>query len=424
MMTFIIIVLTVLTGGVLLEARKNKRMKEKYARAARKFKLKLNGDDPISNPELTGQVGDFFVQVQYSCLAGMQASYDCYQVTFPVSLDFTFSLTVKEWLNRYLSAGGEDAFSSGDTEFDRIVHCITGSKEKLLARLNFRCRKALIQFALLAEKGEFSVSERNIRVTLADYSLETALHDLISLGRELTRPGSLFDLLYDNFCRDSFPGVRLNNLKALLYHFPHLKGDSAFMDRVFLDRNPVICFTAFKANPSRAYLRHLYQFWPGSNPVLKKEILLFLGKDGKEFYANFLAYQFRYEVPRLREELLDTIGKIASPGMSDFLVKQLEDPDFKIVLAAIRALGYCGSSSAVTALKELSHPALKVMVRRTLEQIHSRIKDKSEGWLSLSETGEEGSLGFPGGSAAGELSLDPGEKEVSLEGRNSRAGRG
>lgn len=123
----------------------------------------------------------------------------------------------------------------------------------------------------------------------------------------------------------------------------------------------------FDSHVIREYIRRSYE----SDDLNQKSSAIFaMGRTGETRWLSYLFKELRGLSPVLRFEAANACGELGDESAVPHLIPLLDDDDLQVQLAAIRALGEIGGSTAMRALQNCIHsdePAIRDAAREAID---------------------------------------------------------
>ena len=290
---------------------------------------------------------------------------------------------------------GEESF---DSEF-----FIEGPARLVSALLDVKMRRLLIDPIF---QSRLEISSGEVRATLEDASVPTALRVLLDIGRRLAEPLDIPQRLADNARQDPAAGVRLHNLLVLVRELPHHPLTAEALRRACSDSSPKVRLRAAREVGDKGILQELIDALEDDDVSAEAVSTL-----GPELSVERLAVILEIAVGRNRLQTaraaVEALGATGSPAAEPALIQTLQRDDADLRVAVAGALGRVGTAAAVLPLREISDRLLPGetgrAARQAIAEIQARLQGASPGQLSLAGT-EAGQLSLAD-DPAGRLSL-------------------
>jgi len=324
----------------------------------------------------------------------------------------------------------------GDPPFDSTF-AVEGPKGTVLALFDAETRRRLRR---VDAEARLELHAGELRAEMRDEEkVSIVLPALLDLGQLFSQPIDIPRRLAENARHDPEPGVRIQNLLALIRDHPEDPGTLEALRASCLDVSYEVRLRAARelGDEGRDVLLKLAE---GPAPdAVSAEALSALGPDLPFEQARFILDRAlrvgRIQTARLCLEVLgrhgavavdllvevlewakgelavaaaQALGETGSPAAEPPLILALRREDKDLRVATANALGRVGSVEAVLPLKEAAesswlHLSLRQAARQSIAEIQSRVQGASPGQLSLAQA-EAGQLSLSTESA-GQLSL-------------------
>jgi hypothetical protein len=370
----------------------------------------------------------------YGIIDGLRVSIEMYTdkdkvrniiivIHFYLHIMGDFEIQLKTTMRKIAVAVVSGGVETGDGAFDDAM-LVSASDHSIISALMSRtARKNILELA--GENTDLQVTKSGIRIYLPFAEIQQTkklvrcLGASLSLGKELTRDEDIRRRLMENIGGDDAPGIRLRNIHALMARFPVNDEIRGLLRKNLKDHEVAIQVeSAFHLGDEGA--KHLMGLLDG-RIALGNDLVILIVKMLKE-------RSYRGAVPALKGLLagtknrdlvmgiLEAFEAIGDERVSDLLTQRLKDEDSDIRMLAIRALGTCGTVSAVEPLDKLAgdsiNPFVRSAVHASIEQIQARLGRVERGWLSVAELSDkEGGLSIADKAEAGSLSMEPEKKD-------------
>lgn len=281
----------------------------------------------------------------------------------------------------------------------------------------------------------FEIDRGRIRFRAANLAanhpyLEQVIGRMKELVRALSiRPEEVLPRLIHIAQTDRSPHLRAHALRTLAASFPREKTAEVFQ-QARLDPSPVVRLEVIAALPSKIEeLAAIFTDHQTTETTLKDALrianhrfarpeleacVIALFRAHKhasarprafliEALGRFKAVAVAAEIaalledpdPRVREACVRALGRMALPEHEDAVIARLGDEDSAVFVAAIKALAFCGTTSAIAPLRATY--GSKALIDQSIARIVQRNGAPAAGTLSLV------------GGSGGDLSLAPGE---------------
>lgn len=239
------------------------------------------------------------------------------------------------------------------------------------------------------------VLPRLIRIAREDRSPHVRAHALRVMASSFAREKTA--QIFEHAKRDPSPVVRLEVIAAQPSTIDDLAGvfnDPQSTDATLKDALRI----AVRKFPRKALEACLIQLFTDHKNTRARPRAFFieaLGRFKTQTVAGDLALLLGDPDPRVREACVRALGRIGLPEHEALLIERLADEDEGVFVAAIKALAFCGTVTAIGPLRATY--GSKVLIDQSIARIIQRNGAVSAGTLSLV------------GGSGGELAFAPGE---------------
>lgn len=337
----------------------------------------------------------------------------------------------------------------GDEPFDSRFF-VEGPPRLVLALFDAEMRRLMIDAEEASLHGELEIVDGEIRAETWDSQLPELLPILLEIGRRLAQPADFARRIAGNATLDPAAGVRLQNLRFLVRHFPVKPGMVETLRAACSDADPEIRLWAAKelgaegrdvllalaegtvddalSAQAVSFLRPRLPFERAAAILTQslrrrrlqtaRSCLEALSGEGAAEAVEILVKVVAREQGELAVAAARALGETGSPEAEAPLLRALEREIPDLQAAAASALGRVGSAASVLALKETAErffrdPEIRRATRQAIAQIQSRLPGATPGQLSLA--GEEAGQLSLAEAEAGQLSFAPdGAGQLSL----------
>lgn len=339
----------------------------------------------------------------------------------------------------------------GDEELDGLVE-ISGPRDHVLALCDVACRTALRNLlrgsvrvtGFRVEQGELTVQVPTAGFAHGHPGLSTAAQAIGALATHFETPRDVVPLLAGNVERDPQPGVRLNNLDALIAGHPADPRTRDTLRKAFQDADarlrlraalaaggeghPVLEDLALHPGVEDAHAAQAVEGLGNALPLGRIEplaraaalqgragrpattlaLIAALGRHPDEYAFRWLEFLARTADDAFGPEVVEALTARPRTEAERVLIAVLETSNTdrrRFVESAARQLGLVGTAQAVLPLKDAAARhgrAVASLARQSIARIQSRL-DGTPGELSL--TGEQGGRVSLSDDASGRLWL-------------------
>lgn len=329
-----------------------------------------------------------------------------------------FRITLERSKNRFLKVGGHADLILGDAIFDDQVMIEAENHCAMLALLDCNVRQRLIELGRRSSYFEFSDSGANAYLREESIKKPDELVACIELaaliGKNLSLSSDVRKMLMVNIDKEPVTVLRVANIDALGKHFTLDEEIRELFIKNLGDENldVQIASARYLGKDGMRHLVSLLEQADGISEAMILKIISIFGSDEFRESAPVLKNLFvTLESDAAKIGILSALGNIGDGEHAPFVAEQLHGHSHEVTIAAIEALGSCGTVESVERLYGLLDGSLSKHAEKAIAAIQARLGDVEKGWLSTAALAEkEGALSNADGAEEGALSKEEKDK--------------
>lgn len=305
---------------------------------------------------------------------------------------------------------GKNDLILGDKKFDDQMLIKATYPYAMHALLQSQNRKIILNMNDLCDNFELSNSWLKIHLPINANSemIRRALNTGISVSNSLMRETDLKKMLIHNIFHDPLEEVRLNNLKALITHYPKAREINQVLEDALQDTHITVQIEAAEHLKENG-MRHLSALLQNSLSDKRLiQIIKILSKNKYQEAGPQLEILYAKKNQDIQIEILKAFKSFQNNSLEPFLLDRLQDRNINIAHHAIDALATCGTVNAMDTLYKLYTNAPDSKTGKKSYDAMAAIQARlgiDKGWLSVSDLdGPEGGLSITDHRKEGALS--------------------
>lgn len=374
----------------------------KLARKVARQKAKMLIDRARTRLDKNGCIQGFRIHMSYDEIK-MQLSVT---MVIPSSLPDIAQCTIKYTGGTRKTVIPGSIPLTGDPNFDyRLI--IEGLDNIQLLTI-FGQETRIILKQLIRDTGKFIFTPSEIVFFIPIISIDNnntillvVIGTFINLTRKMSPISDVKNRLLSHSIKDSCPGVRLNNLKALHEYYSMDGKIKNRLLRALFDPDKEVGKFAMKCLGEEG-IHTIYTFLkidPFTRNHTPAGIINAIGllaeSQGEKCSPLLIDYFHKCKSPVIRKGIIKALTKTKGLKVEKFFIKMLHTGKHYFIEDAIISLSVCGTARAVMPLLEFAKKLfvpydLKVKAHNAVAQIQSRCGPYEKGMLSITETEEMG----------------------------------
>ncbi len=400
--------------SVIIYIRNKNRVNKIFQNLAAELDLVYKKGDIYNGPKISGRYNEFYISIQHSYGAKNKQPANNFLIRLNKQFH-SFSITFENTFSKIKSAFGKNDILTYDNNFDNTFFIKCSKKSEMISLLNNKVRCTINKIFLNIRKKSFSfeIIEKGINVELTHHpdSIYYKLNCFIKLAGLLCRKGTVKEHLLENFYDEKEPSIQLNNLTSLFTSFSDFVEKEKILEDALNHPSAEINLLALE-NKKNIKLDEIDCIWKKADDRVKLELLeLFLKI--KNSVNQLIKYYSDADELEIKIKILNIMQIVGYKIVNKFLLDRIFSvEENQVKLAAIHALGTCGTIDEIEYLLSINHILLKKAAKESVLKIQSGLGPAERGSLSISkENSQEGALSINNDETGG-LSINNEDPEA------------